>query len=64
VLLVPRRVAETGSLLRSAPGAYPGRVPLPAVPLPSRRLVGELSLGLLLGVVGGWLAGLVRVRRP
>jgi hypothetical protein len=27
-------------------------------------VVGELSLGLLLGVVGGWVAGLVRVRQP
>ncbi len=52
--------------------AYPGGVPSPAVPLrpglrarrPGLRTLGELSLGLLLGVVGGWVAGLVRVRRP
>ena len=50
-------------------GAYPGGVPHTAV-LPRqrlrarRRVVGELSLGLLLGVLGGWVAGLVRVRRP
>jgi hypothetical protein len=50
-------------------GAYPGGVPHSAVLLPTsprtrRRVLGELSLGLLLGVVGGWLAGLLRVRRP
>ena len=27
---------------------------------PSARAVGGLSLGLLLGVLGGWLAGLLR----
>ena len=52
------------------PDAYPGRV-LPALrrrrPPRGRlrvrpRLVGELLLGLLAGVVGGWVAGLVRVR--
>jgi hypothetical protein len=42
-------------------------VPPSAVLTPPRvrwRLVGELSLGLLLGVVGGWTAGLLRSRRP
>ena len=27
---------------------------------PSGRVVGSLALGLLLGVVGGWIAGLLR----
>ncbi|CAN5213457.1 hypothetical protein BH24ACT10_BH24ACT10_19430 [soil metagenome] len=31
---------------------------------PSGRVVGGLSLGLLLGVVGGWVVGLLRVPRP
>ena len=52
------------------PGAYPGRV-LPALRRRRRsgarlrvepRLAGELLLVLLAGVVGGWVAGLVRVR--
>ena len=30
---------------------------------PSARLVGGLSLGLLLGMAGGWLAGLLRAPR-
>ena len=30
---------------------------------PSGRLVGSLTLGLLLGMVGGWLAGLLRAPR-
>jgi hypothetical protein len=29
-----------------------------------RRSLAELGLGLLLGIVGGWTAGLLRVRRP
>ncbi len=57
--------------------AYPGGVPHSAVLPPTRsrarrprasglrlKVVGELALGLLLGVVGGWFAGLLRVRRP
>jgi hypothetical protein len=68
-----RHVAvENGVVAGWSSGAYPGRVPLSAVLLPtrprprppSRRVLGELGLGLLLGVVGGWVAGLVRVRRP
>ena len=31
---------------------------------PSGRVVGSLALGLLLGMVGGWLAGLLRAPRP
>ena len=31
---------------------------------PSGHVVGRLSLGLLLGVVGGWLLGLLRPPRP
>ena len=31
---------------------------------PSRRAVGGLFLGLLVGIVGGWLAGLLRVTEP
>ncbi|MCW3012864.1 MAG: hypothetical protein JWO90_3268 [Solirubrobacterales bacterium] len=30
---------------------------------PSARALGGLSLGLLLGVVGGWVAGLLRAPR-
>ena len=30
---------------------------------PSKRVVGGLSLGLLLGVLGGWVAGLLRAPR-
>jgi hypothetical protein len=49
--------------------AYPGDVPTSAVPQlrvhrPTGRVLAELALGLLLGVVGGWIAGLVRVRQP
>jgi hypothetical protein len=44
-------------------------VPLTTLPpplrhRPSRTTVGELVLGLLVGALGGWIAGLVRVRRP
>ncbi len=31
---------------------------------PSRRAVGALFLGLLVGIAGGWLAGLLRVPEP
>ena len=31
---------------------------------PTGRVAGSLALGLLLGIVGGWLAGLVRVPKP
>ena len=31
---------------------------------PSGRVVGGLSLGLLLGAVGGWVLGLLRPPRP
>lgn len=34
-----------------------------AVPRPSARAVGGISLGLLLGALGGWLAGLLRPPR-
>ncbi len=55
----------TTSLLHGDDRAYPDGVPPSAVLPPVRwRVVGELGLGLLLGVVGGWLAGLLRVRRP
>ncbi len=30
---------------------------------PSKRVVSGLSLGLLLGMVGGWVAGLLRAPR-
>jgi len=50
-------------------GAYPDGVPHSTV-LPPRRLrarrrvLVELALGLLLGAVAGWSAGLLRVPRP
>jgi hypothetical protein len=31
---------------------------------PTGRRVGGLSLGLLLGVAGGWVAGLLRAPKP
>ena len=65
---LPAASAAT-SLLQGVTGAYPGCVPHSAVLPPTRartrrRVLAELSLGLLLGIVGGWLAGLLRVRRP
>jgi hypothetical protein len=33
-------------------------------PLRDPRVLGELALGLLLGVFAGWCAGLLRTRRP
>jgi hypothetical protein len=50
-------------------GAYPGGVPhsahLPSTRLRARRRVlAELALGLLVGALAGWSAGLLRVPRP